>query len=184
LPLTRSAGILLASAILAACSDGGSEKAVPKLPRRVCWDAFPGDEVRKLLKPGSRLSIDAKRTFDLYNGKVDASCIVYIDGNTGLLAAARRLESYASWELRKEIYDSKIHVGKEGMLSDVGAASYFLCNRPANLPTDRWHPNSEKYIILQIDIWDSPGDPKNHRKVLTSLMKKFVPFAQQKLHCQ
>ncbi|MEU0810422.1 hypothetical protein [Streptomyces sp. NPDC005970] len=109
---------------------------------------------------------------------------MYIDGNTGFLATANRLPSYASWELRREPYDSKIQVGREGVLSDVGAASYFTCNRPANLPKDRWHPNSEKYIILEIDIWESPGNPVDHRKILTSLMKKFVPFAQQKLRCQ
>jgi hypothetical protein len=184
LKLTRCINTLLASAILAACSHGGSEKEVPKLPHRICWGAFPGDEVRTLLKPGSRLSIDTKRPFDLYSGKVTTSCIVYIDGNTGFLATASRLDSYMSWKLRRENYDSRMHVGQEGMLSDTGTASYFTCDRPANLPKDRWHPNSERYIILEIDIWNSPGDPNNHRKVLTSLMKKFVPFAQQKLRCQ
>jgi hypothetical protein len=184
LKLTRCIGSLLASAILVACSHGDSEKAVPKLPHRICWGAFPGDEVRTLLKPGSRLSIDNKRPFDLYNGKVYASCIAYIDGNTGLLATASRVDSYASWELTKEDYDSRIHVGQEGMLSDTMAASYFTCDRPANLPRDRWHPNSEKYIVLEIHIWDPPGKPNNNRKVLTSLMQRFVPFAQQKLRCQ
>lgn len=184
LKITRCAGALLASAILAACSHGDSEKAAPKLPDRICWDAFPGDEVRTLLNPGSRLKVDDKRPFDLYNGKVHTSCIVYIDGNTGFLANANRLDSYASWKLRTKAYDSRIQVGQEGMLSDTDAASYFTCNRPANLPKDRWHPNSEKYIILEIHTWDPPGDPNKNRKVLTSLMKKFVPFAQQKLRCQ
>lgn len=184
LTLTRSISTLLASAFLAACSQGGSEKAVPKLPHRICWGAFPGGEVRTLLKPGSRLKVDTKRPLDLYNGKVDTSCIVYIDGNTAFLAAARRFESYTSWEFRKENYGSRIHVGQEGMISDTGVASYFTCNRPANLPRDRWHPDSEKHIILEIDIWDPPGDPHNNRKVLASLMRKFVPFAQQELRCQ
>ncbi|MFD8386277.1 hypothetical protein ACFV2X_48590 [Streptomyces sp. NPDC059679] len=182
--LTRCIGTLLVSSVLAACSHGGSDKTAPKVPNRICWGAFPGDEVRTLLKPGSQLSVEAKQPFDLYSGKVDTSCIVYIDGNTGFLAAARRFDSYTSWGFRKEDYDSRIQVGQEGMLSDSGAASYFTCNRPANLPQDRWHPNSEKYIILQIDTWDSPGDPDKNRKALTSLMRKFVPFAQQKLRCQ
>ncbi|GGR32226.1 hypothetical protein [Streptomyces roseolus] len=171
---------VVTAGLLAGCA-AGEEKAVPELPKRICWGgAFAGSDVTPLLPPGDKAEFSplAGRSFVL-NGDVDSAiCTLYVDGNTKFQASAdlEKFEESIEWSSWDSADPKPLDVGEKGIIFDRGALAYFTCEPAKN-------PNSPgKYIELEITADDAP-DKSKLQAALPALMKEFMAFAQRELKC-
>ncbi|MFE7116769.1 hypothetical protein ACFU99_15275 [Streptomyces sp. NPDC057654] len=178
----------LGAVALTGCSNDGHKAASFEIPDTACWGAFSGNEIEKIAPEGKKASSDITNSFDLYNGKESAICSVYVDGNTAFLASANRYPVENPAELRSLIKDrphlSSIPVRDRGWVWDTGSATTFTCERPvSHASKDPQHPNSEKYIVLELSAFSSP-DKELTRRTLEKMMVNFRDFAAKKLLCK
>ncbi|MFF2897769.1 hypothetical protein [Streptomyces sp. NPDC057966] len=162
--------------LLVGCS-GGEGKAVPALPKRICWNAFASSDVVPILPVGDKADV-YHRPFVLVDDLDSVTCSLDIDGAWKFLASAtlRGFEDQIDWTSMDKANPQPINVGKKGIIWDGGAAAYFICEPSRG-------PNSPgKYIDLSINT-DSVPDGAKLPSVLPALMKQFVAFAQRELKC-
>ncbi|WP_385622637.1 hypothetical protein PXH67_29575 [Streptomyces sp. P8-A8] len=162
--------------LLAGCSDG-ERKAVPELPKRICWDAFASSDVLPVLPTGDKAAV-YHRPFVLVDDLDSVTCTLAIDGAPSFLAIAtlQGFEDQIDWTPMDRANPQPINVGKKGIIWDSGAAAYFICEPSKG-------PNSPgKYIDLSINTDGVPNEAKLP-SVLPALMKQFVAFAQRELKC-
>ncbi|MFE2930395.1 hypothetical protein [Streptomyces sp. NPDC059278] len=162
--------------LLVGCSDG-ERGAVPALPKRICWNAFAGSDVLPILPAGDEAAVH-HGPFVLADDLDSVTCTLEIDGAPSFLAIAtlQGFEGRIDWTSMDKANPQPINVGKKGILWDIGAAAYFICEPSKG-------PNSPgKYIDLFIDAGGAP-DKAKLPSVLPALMKQFVAFAQRKLKC-
>ncbi|MFH8984502.1 hypothetical protein [Streptomyces varsoviensis] len=186
-PIASATLAVLAAASLQGCTSEHKASSL-KFPDSVCWDAFNGADVKKLVPDGKKFSSDTTNNFDLYNGKESTICSIYIDGRTRFLASAHRYPVKNSVEQRNLVENkpniAAIKVGDKGWVWDTGAASTFACNRSDSHPaTDPQHPNSEKYVILRIDTYPPAGKKSSHQ-LLEKTLRHYTDFAVKKLLCR
>ncbi|ALC22917.1 hypothetical protein ACH46N_25295 [Streptomyces pristinaespiralis] len=167
---------MLLMTALTSCS-GGETRSVPKLPARVCWNAFDGEDVASLLPTGDRATVDTD-PFVLAKPADSPTCSIYIDGNTKFQTYAlyEDFERSIDWSSYEKAHPEPIDVGEKGIVWYDGAASYIICEASKT-------PSSPgKYIDLTISTSDLPDEEKL-RRALPALMKQFVAFAQRELNC-
>lgn len=181
---TRSTAVVstavAVAGLLAGCATA-EEKAVPKLPERICWGgAFAGDDVTPLLPPGDKAEFSplAGRAFILTGDIDSAVCTLYIDGNTKFQAVANfeEFEKSIEWSSWDSADPKPLDVGDKGIIYDTGANAYFTCE-PAKNPS-----STGKYIELRIHA-DYAPDRSRLQAALPALMKEFLVFAQRELKC-
>ncbi|MFD5498730.1 hypothetical protein ACFWJS_03230 [Streptomyces sp. NPDC127061] len=162
--------------LLAGCSDS-ERKAVPELPKRICWNAFASSDVSPILPVGDKADV-YHRPFVLAEDLDSVTCSLDIDGAWKFLADAtlRGFEDQIDWTSMDKANPQPIDVGKKGIIWDSGAAAYFICE-PSKGPN--W---PGKYIDLSINTDGVPNEAKLP-SVLPALMKQFVTFAQRELKC-
>ncbi|MEV6326241.1 hypothetical protein [Streptomyces sp. NPDC051909] len=174
----RASVFVIATGLLTGCSKG-DEKAVPKLPERVCWGAFAGSDVASILPPGDKAEFDVDGASFFLTGDHDsASCNLYIDGNTGFLATAdlQEFEESIDWTTWYKAKPKPLDAGDRAIVWHNGAAAYFTCEPAKN-------PNSPgKYVELSLSVHFA-ADESKVPGVLSPLMKQFVAFAQRELKC-
>ncbi|MEV6203025.1 hypothetical protein AB0M64_24080 [Streptomyces sp. NPDC051771] len=173
----RNAVVVLAvAALLAGCSQG-EPKAAPELPARICWGAFSGPEVNRLLAPAEKVSHTA-RHFAPADAGDETSCAVYADRATSFLAGAELLgsEGDAERELWRYPDALPLDVGRGGSVRNGGATTYFACRPAASLT------GSGKYLALDIDFTGVPDEAKA-QDALPGLLKDFMAFAERELDC-
>ncbi|MFC9731441.1 hypothetical protein ACFWGM_08780 [Streptomyces roseolus] len=182
---TRAAAAVSTAAVtaglLVSCA-ASEEKAVPKLPERICWGggAFAGSDVAPLLPPGDKAEFTPRSGafFALTKELDSATCNLYIDGNTKFQAIATRRNFAESidWSSWDSADPKPLDLGDKGIIYDTGAHAYFTCEPAKN-------PNSPgKYIELRIHADDAP-DKSKLQAALPALMKEFMAFAQRELKC-
>ncbi|MFD6811795.1 hypothetical protein, partial [Streptomyces anthocyanicus] len=203
---TRAAAAVSTAAVtaglLVSCA-ASEEKAVPKLPERICWGggAFAGSDVAPLLPPGDKADGTPRAGavcgltkehgsgtgeftprsgafFALTKELDSATCNLYIDGNTKFQAIATRRNFAESidWSSWDSADPKPLDLGDKGIIYDTGAHAYFTCEPAKN-------PNSPgKYIELRIHADDAP-DKSKLQAALPALMKEFMAFAQRELKC-
>ncbi|MFD0625015.1 hypothetical protein ACFQ2K_21915 [Streptomyces sanglieri] len=162
--------------LLTGCSDS-ERKAVPELPKRICWNAFASSDVLPILPTGDKAAV-YHRPFVLVEDLDSVTCSLDIDGVWKFLANAtlQGFEDQIDWTSMDKANSRPINVGKKGIIWDSGAAAYFICEPSKG-------PNSPgKYIDLSIDTDGVPNEAKLP-SVLPALMKQFVAFAQSELKC-
>ncbi|MGW2182407.1 hypothetical protein ACWCXX_30835 [Streptomyces sp. NPDC001732] len=162
--------------LLVGCSSE-EKKAVPELPKRICWGAFASSDVSPILPTGKKATL-SHRPF-VFAGNYDSvTCSLDIDGATKFLAnaALRGFEDQIDWNSVDKANPQPIDVGKKGIIWYDGAAAYFVCEPSKG-------PNSPgKYIDLFIST-DSVPDKGKLPSVLPALLKQFMAFAQRELKC-
>ncbi|MCX4864509.1 hypothetical protein OIC43_15575 [Streptomyces sp. NBC_00825] len=167
---------MILAGLLVGCS-GSEKKAVPELPKRICWNVFASSDVLPILPAGDKADV-YHRPFALVDDLDSVTCTLAIDGAPSFQAIATRrgFEDQIDWSPMDEADPQPIDVGKKGIIWDSGAAAYFICEPSKG-------PNSPgKYIDLHI----AAGNVSNEAKlpsVLPPLMKQFVAFAQRELKC-
>ncbi|MEV5203366.1 hypothetical protein [Streptomyces sp. NPDC053720] len=167
---------VILAGLLVGCS-GSEEKAVPELPKRICWNAFASSDVLPVLPTGDKASVH-HRPFVLAEDLDSVTCSLDIDGAPMFAAdaALRGFEGQVDWSSMDKANPQPIDVGKKGIIWDSGAASYFICEPSKG-------PNSPgRYIDLRITVGSAP-DKAKLPSVLPALMKQFVAFAQRELKC-
>ncbi|MGA5216890.1 hypothetical protein ACPCAE_12565 [Streptomyces cinereoruber] len=93
----KSAAATMALAgLLAGCSQS-EPKATPELPERVCWGAFSGPEVNRILAPAEKVDHQADQ-FLLAEADDDASCRILADRVPSFVATAELLDFEGSAE--------------------------------------------------------------------------------------
>ncbi|MFB7940759.1 hypothetical protein [Streptomyces sp. NPDC056049] len=166
--------------IMAGCATP-EEKAVPKLPERICWGgAFAGSDVTPLLPPGDRVEFTPQsgEAFALTKELDSANCTLYVDGNTKFQAIATRRNFAESieWSSWDSADPEPLDLGDKGIIYDTGANASFTCEPAEN-------PNVPgKYVELRIHVSAAP-DRSELRTALPTLMEKFMAFAQRELKC-
>lgn len=171
---------VVTAGLLAGCATG-EEKAVPKLPERICWNgAFASSDVSPLLPPGdeAKFSRLAGRHFVLTKELDSAICTLYIDGNTKFQASAtrRNFEESIEWSSWDRTNPKPLDLGEKGIIWGTGAASYFICEPAKNRNTPG------RYIELMITANYAP-DKSKLQAALPALMKEFMAYAQRELKC-
>ncbi|MFI8321854.1 hypothetical protein [Streptomyces sp. NPDC085529] len=171
---------VVAAGLVTGCTES-EQKAVPRLPERICWGgAFAGSDVSPLLPPGDKAEFSrlAGRSFVLTEDDDSAVCTLDIDGRTRFQATAdlRKFEDGIDWTSWDSADPKPLDVGDKGIIWDTGAASSFTCE-PAKNPD-----SPGKYIELRISLSDPP-DTVKLQAALPELMKEFMAFAQSKLQC-
>ncbi|MFJ4873480.1 hypothetical protein [Streptomyces sp. NPDC088757] len=162
--------------LLAGCSQSGP-KAAPELPERICWGAFSGPEVNRILVPAEKADHQAER-FVLAEVGDEVSCRIYADRATSFRAAAELLdaESDAEREMWRFPDALPLGMGTVGSIRNGGAATYFACE-PAGSFT-----RSGKYVALDIRFTRVPDEAKA-QDALPGLLKNFLIFAERELRC-
>ncbi|XIE79667.1 hypothetical protein AB6O49_20020 [Streptomyces sp. SBR177] len=174
----RVSAAVITSALLVSCS-GSEQKAVPKLPERICWGAFAGGDVSPLLPGGDKVEFDVDGAyFSLTKDHDSVTCNLYVDGNTYFLASAdlRKFETSIDWTSIDPAQPKPLDAGDKGIVWDSGAAAYFTCEPAKDLNTPG------KYVELTLSTHYPPARSKGP-SVLAPLMKQFVAFAQRELKC-
>lgn len=169
-----AATCLLAS--LTACS-GSDTKAIPKLPSRICWDAFSSSDVKPLLPPGDKVAVHSE-PFVLPEQLDGTRCSVDIDGVTRLHLSATHYasEREIDWSAYEEDGGQPADVGDKGLIWFGGGASYIVC-KPYVSASD-----PGRYIQLKLNTFNSPEDEKP-RATFLKLLKQYVAFARSELNC-
>jgi hypothetical protein len=166
---------VMLAGLLAGCSSE-EKKAVPKLPERICWNAFSSSDVSPILPTGEKATLSAW-PFVLTDDYDSVNCVVYIDGNTKFLASVS-LEAFegVDWSSFDKANPKPIDVGEKGIFWGTGASAYFTCEPSKG-------PNSPgKYIDLTISTHGAPDESKLPR-VLPKLLRQLVAFVQRELKC-
>lgn len=174
---SRSASAVLALAgLLVGCSPG-EPKAAPELPERICWGAFSGPDVNRILAPTEKVSHRA-RHFVLADAGDRTSCMVYADRATSFRAGAELLDSEGDAE--RELWSFPdalpLDAGSGGSIRTGGATAYVACEPAASLT------HSGKYLALDIDFTGVPDEAKA-QDALPGLLKDFMAFAERELDC-
>ncbi|MFJ2587739.1 hypothetical protein [Streptomyces sp. NPDC087538] len=167
---------VILAGLLAGCS-GSEKKAVPKLPKRICWNAFASSDVSPILPAGDKAAV-YHRPFVLVEDLDSVTCSLEIDGASKFLATAtlRGFEDQIDWTSMDKAKPQPINVGKKGIVWDIGAAAYLTCEPSGG-------PNSPgKYIDLRITAGSAP-DKAKLPSILPALLRQFVTFAQRELKC-
>jgi hypothetical protein len=162
--------------IMSGCS-AGETKAVPELPKRICWDVFASKDLIPFLPNGEKATLSS-RTFTLVEELDSTTCSLDIDGRTQFQASARfeNFERGIDWSSYEKANPDQIDVGEKGIIWYNGAASYIACE------PSKTHSTPGKYIDLHLSTFDPP-DNEQPRKALPALLKQFVAFAQRELNC-
>ncbi|MGA5871472.1 hypothetical protein [Streptomyces cinereoruber] len=173
----KSAAATMALAgLLAGCSQS-EPKATPELPERVCWGAFSGPEVNRILAPAEKVDHQADQ-FLLAEADDDASCRILADRVPSFVATAELLDFEGSAE--REIWwfpDAlPLDVGRAGSIRHGGATTYFACEPAASFS------RPGKYVTLDIRFGGVPDEAKA-QEVLPGLLKDFLAFAERELRC-
>ncbi|MFF5500400.1 hypothetical protein [Streptomyces roseolus] len=174
---SRSAAAAVALAgLLVGCSPG-APKAAPELPERICWGAFSGPEVNRILAPSEKVSHSA-RPFVLTEEGDHASCQVYADRATSFMAGVELLasEDEAEREMWRFPDALPLDVGTGGSIRPGGAATYVACDPAASFG------RSGTYIALEIDFSIVPDEAKA-QDALPGLLKGFLAFTERELRC-
>ncbi|WP_371096864.1 hypothetical protein [Streptomyces sanglieri] len=153
---------VILAGLLTGCS-GSKEKAVPELPKRICWNAFASSDVSPVLPVGDKAAVH-HRPFVLAEDLDSVTCSVGIDGVWKFLADAtlHGFEDQIDWTSMDKADPQSIDVGKKGIIWDSGAAAYFICELSKG-------PNSPgKYIDLTIYTDSVPDEAK-----LPSVLRHF-----------
>ncbi|MEU2545062.1 hypothetical protein ABZ618_06410 [Streptomyces roseolus] len=162
--------------LLVGCAQGEPE-AAPELPERICWGAFSGPEVNRLLAPAEKVSHRA-RSFVLAEEGDGTSCEVYADRATSFMARAELLGSED--EAEREMWGFPdalpLDVGAGGSLRPGGAATYVACEPAASFG------RSGRYVALEIDFTGVPDEAKA-QNALPGLLKEFLAFTERELQC-
>ncbi|MFB7211939.1 hypothetical protein [Streptomyces sp. NPDC056255] len=167
---------VMLAGLLAGCS-GEAEKAVPELPKRICWNTFASSDVSPILPTGDKVTT-SQGSFVLVENLDSATCFVRVDGFPDFMAIATLydFESEIEWSSMDEARPKPINVGKKGIIWYSGIASYFACE------PSRGRNSPGKYIDLSIST-DRVPDRAKLPSVLPTLMRQFVAFAQRELKC-
>ncbi|MFB6503439.1 hypothetical protein ACFYXP_12405 [Streptomyces sp. NPDC002466] len=167
---------VILAGLLTGCSDS-ERKAVPELPKRICWNAFASSDVSPILPTGDEATV-SHRPFVLVEDLDSVTCSLSIDGAPAFMvnATLRGFEDQIDWTSMDKAKPHSINVGKKGILWDIGAAAYFTC-KPSSGPG-----SPGKYINLFIDAGGAP-DKAKLPSVLPKLLRQFVEFAQRELKC-
>ncbi|WP_411075221.1 hypothetical protein [Streptomyces sp. cmx-4-7] len=123
-----SAAVVMALAgLLAGCSQS-EPKVAPELPERICWGAFSGPEVNRILVPAEKVDHRADR-FLLADAGDDASCYIDADRAPSFMARVELLdlESGAEREIWSPPDALPLDMGMAGSIRNGGAATYFAC---------------------------------------------------------
>ncbi|MFD6245276.1 hypothetical protein [Streptomyces roseolus] len=171
-----AAGAVALAGLLVGCS-AGEPKAAPELPERICWGAFSGPEVNRLLAPAEKVDHRA-RPFVLTDEGDGTSCQIYADRATSFMARAELLASED--EAEREMWGFPdalpLDVGTGGSLRNGGAATYVACEPAASFG------RSGRYVALEIDFTAVPDEAKA-QAALPELLKDFLAFTQRELGC-
>ncbi|MFD8825513.1 hypothetical protein ACFV1C_24585 [Streptomyces sp. NPDC059605] len=160
---------------LVGCSSG-EKKAVPRMPKRICWDVFASSDVSPILPPGERVNI-SDHPFALTEDYRSVSCLVYIDGNTKFMADVSLGDfEGVDWSSFDKADPKPIDVGEKGIFWGTGASAYFTCEPSKG-------PNSPgKYIDLYVSS-DGAPDKSKLPTVLPKLLRQLVEFVRRELKC-
>ncbi|MFC8898403.1 hypothetical protein [Streptomyces cinereoruber] len=166
----------VAPVLLSGCAEG-ELKAVPEPPARVCWGAFSGSEVAPFLPAGEKVTV-SDGDFELNESMDSETCSVDVDGVTRFMVNAtfREFERSIEWSSWDQRDPRPLDVGKKGIIWDVGAATYFVCE-PSKSPSA-----PGKYITLYIAALGKV-DSKKAQSAVPGLLEKFMAYAQRELKC-
>ncbi|MFE7614178.1 hypothetical protein [Streptomyces sp. NPDC057496] len=166
---------LILTGSLVGCSSE-ERKSVPKMPKRICWDALASGDVSPILPTGERVNLSAW-PFVLTEDYRSVNCFVYIDGNSKFSASVN-LEGFegVDWSNLDKANPKPIDVGEKGIFWGTGASAYFTCEPSKG-------PNSPgKYIDLSVRAGDAPDESKLPT-ILPKLLRQLVEFVRRELKC-
>ncbi|MFF9567864.1 hypothetical protein [Streptomyces sp. NPDC014685] len=166
--------VVLAGSLVGCSSE--EKKAVPEMPKRICWEAFASSDVSPVLPTGDRVNISGW-PFVLTEDYDSVSCTVYIDGNGKFLANVD-LQGFegVDWSNLDKANPKPIDVGEKGIFWGTGASAYFTCEPSKG-------PNSPgKYLDLYVSADDAP-DKSKLPTVLPKLLRQLVEFVRRELKC-
>jgi hypothetical protein len=161
---------------MAGCSSGERE-AVPELPERICWGVFTAGDISPLMPTGEKAGMFSD-AFLLEEGLDSATCRLNIDGRSGMLVDATRLdfEHQVDWSPWDPANPQPIDVGERGLIWSSGAGTHVVCD-PSKSPSD-----PGKYIEVHISTDRSP-DKEKLRAALPGLLQRMVDFTKRELNC-
>lgn len=188
--VTLTISLAVAVCAVSGCTSGPAPKENPEqLAKGFCWNAFSRPPVQRHLGTGSEVSTKVDTPFDLYHGAESRSCLIYVDGNTAFYASAERITTGATtlhksvaWKTVTQHRKRSIDVGDAGAMADNSAVSAISCTPPGASRPSESLPNSEKYILLRVDLRESGKDARSARD-LVSLMHEFVDFTRTSFEC-
>jgi hypothetical protein len=146
--------------------------AATRLPTSSCFGAFTPAELAPLLGRGDEIKVDSPVDLKLTAERRGATCNIYVDGKSGMLAWATRQgagEGF-SWPLDGKNPDSIPGV-ENGKVWDTGAAAGLTCK-------------GEDPFELELWIGATADSPRETRAVLMPLMQKFVAYAKEQAQCR
>ncbi|MFD9105932.1 hypothetical protein ACFVZN_33290 [Streptomyces virginiae] len=173
---TRHAAVVLsvaAALLLAGCAD----EPVPiasKLPESTCFGAFTRTDLAPLLGNVGEVKADSPADLALNSQRRGATCNIYVDGKSGMLAWAKwqPLGQEFVWPL-DDLNAEPIPDVENGKVWDTGAAAGISCQ------------GSEEPFQLELWLSGSISGAKaaEKRALLTGLMQKYADHAKQQTGC-
>ncbi|MBT2542505.1 hypothetical protein J7E99_17720 [Streptomyces sp. ISL-44] len=169
------AAVLSAAALLlSGCAEEKKPSAASQLPQSTCFGAFTPADLAPLLGNADEVKVDSPVDLRLTPERRGATCNIYVDGKSGVLATAERqpLGQGFFWPLEK-VNPEPIPSVENGKVWDTGAAAGIACKGAKD--------------SFELELWLSGSiDGKKageSRALLTELMKQYADYAKQQTQC-
>ncbi|MFJ8018099.1 hypothetical protein [Streptomyces sp. NPDC096339] len=167
-------GVLAGVVLLSGCAEEKKPSAASRLPKSTCFGAFTPSDLAPLLGNADEVKVDSPADLKLTANRRGATCNVYVDGKSGVLATAERrpLGQGFFWPLDDKSPEPIPGV-ENGKVWDTGAAAGISCKGVTD--------------SFELELWLSGSvqgkKAGESRPVLTELMRKYVDYAKQQTLC-
>ncbi|MFD6230767.1 hypothetical protein ACFWFZ_28485 [Streptomyces sp. NPDC060232] len=172
----RSAGALIVVALLlGGCAEAEKQSAASKLPESTCFGVFTPSDLEPLLGRGEEVKVDSPHDLALNSRRRGATCNIYVDGKSGVLAWAKWQPAGQGFHWPLDGLNAEpIPAVENGRVWDTGAAAGISCR------------GAEDAFELELWLSGSISGKKaaETRSLLTGLMTKYADRARQQTHCR
>ncbi|MFE0657516.1 hypothetical protein [Streptomyces sp. NPDC058876] len=146
-----------------------------RLPESTCFGAFTPSDLAPLLGRGDDVKVDSPADLALNSQRRAATCNIYVDGKSGVLAWAKwqPVGQEFHWPL-DDLNAESIPAVENGKVWDTGAAAGISCQ------------GSEEPFQLELWLSGSISGKKSTdtRVLLTGLMQKYADYAKRQNQCR
>ncbi|WP_030717822.1 hypothetical protein [Streptomyces sp. NRRL F-2580] len=177
-PRTRTALVLTATlavavVLLPGCATEEKPSAATKVRPETCFGIFTPDELAPLLGAGDEVTVDSPHDLELNAQRRGATCNIYVDGKSGLLATATWQPLGRGFQPLPETANADaIPAVENGKVWDAGAVAGISCT------------TAEDSFELALGLSGTvDGKAEETRRLLAELMKKYVDRAKRQNHC-